>query len=143
MSDNNLLLQFVSEAHDGQYYAQDMPYIEHLKRVAENFETFSLLYMVALLHDIFEDTNYTFIDLMKVGISQRVINIVNELTRRYKEPYLEYIKRVKKHPNACAVKCADVIDNYEYTYKNMTATNEDKMLSLRKRYKKALKLLND
>lgn len=66
----------------------------------------------AYLHDVIEDTDITWAELKKAGISNRVCIIVMELTRREDETYEEYIRRVKDSSfEARQVKLADLTVN--------------------------------
>jgi (p)ppGpp synthase/HD superfamily hydrolase len=69
--------------------------------------------IVAVLHDVIEDTNYTLEDLRKVGYSQKILRSLDYLTRRDGEEYEEFIKRVKHNPLARKVKVADIEDNLD------------------------------
>lgn len=69
------------------------------------------LQIPAVLHDIVEDTSMTIERLQARGIDERDINIIEALTRRKGERYFDYIKRVKKNPQAVTIKLADMNDN--------------------------------
>ena len=56
--------------------------------------------IVAVLHDVIEDTKYTLEDLRKAGYSQKILQSLDYLTRRDGEEYEEFIKRVKRNPLA-------------------------------------------
>lgn len=89
------------------------PYINHPIRVAEAVERITgdkELVMVALLHDVVEDTDATFDDLAK-AFSPRVIEAVDALTRRYQESYRDFIARICLSADAWIVKRADILDN--------------------------------
>jgi (p)ppGpp synthase/HD superfamily hydrolase len=69
--------------------------------------------IVAVLHDVIEDTKYTLEDLRKAGYSQKILQSLDYLTRRDGEEYEEFIKRVKRNPLARKVKIADIEDNLD------------------------------
>ena len=69
--------------------------------------------IVALLHDVVEDTEYTLEDLRKAGYSQKILRSLDFLTKRDGEKYEEFIKRVKHNPLARKVKIADIEDNLD------------------------------
>jgi (p)ppGpp synthase/HD superfamily hydrolase len=69
--------------------------------------------IVALLHDVVEDTEYTVEDLRKAGYSQKILRSLNCLTKRDGEEYDQFIKRVKRNPLARKVKIADIEDNLD------------------------------
>ena len=67
--------------------------------------------IVAILHDVVEDSNTTLFDLKKVGFSEAIIEALDCLTKRANESYEDFIKRVKLNPLATRVKLLDLEDN--------------------------------
>ncbi len=51
--------------------------------------------IVALLHDVVEDTKYSIEDLRKAGYSEKILKAINHLTHARGEAYEQFIKRVK------------------------------------------------
>ncbi len=94
--------------------------------------------IVAVLHDLVEDTEYTFEKLNELGYSKEVIDALKCLTKRENEPYSDFIDRVKTNPVAITVKIADIKDNMDLT-RLSEVTNED--LQRLKKYHTAYKLL--
>lgn len=88
-------------------------YIGHLKRVSFPFDENSDEYIIALLHDLVEDTKFTFDDLKELGYSDFVIDTLRLLTREKGVDYMEYINRIAKSKNQSAmkVKLSDLCDN--------------------------------
>lgn len=88
-------------------------YIGHLKRVSFPFDENSDEYIIALLHDLVEDTKFTFDDLKELGYSDFVIDTLKLLTREKGVDYMEYINRIAKSKNKSAmkVKLSDLCDN--------------------------------
>ncbi len=95
-------------AHDGQTDKAGAPYIFHPIRVASTFSD-EILQVIAVLHDIVEDTEITLADL-DARFPRSVVNAIEALTRRDEETYKEFIDRVARNPNARLVKIADVRD---------------------------------
>ncbi len=95
-------------AHDGQTDKTGAPYIFHPIRVASTFSD-EILQVIAVLHDIVEDTEITLADL-DARFPRSVVNAIEALTRRDDETYKEFIDRVARNPNARLVKIADVRD---------------------------------
>ncbi len=95
-------------AHDGQTDKAGAPYIFHPIRVASTFSD-EILQVIAVLHDIVEDTEITLADL-DARFPRSVVNAIEALTRRDDETYKEFIDRVARNPNARLVKIADVRD---------------------------------
>jgi guanosine-3',5'-bis(diphosphate) 3'-pyrophosphohydrolase len=93
----------------------------------------------AVLHDIIEKSNCTLEDLKQQGFSSKIINTVDALSKRKGEDYSDYIKRVKKDPDAVKIKIADLEDNMDIkNTKELTQVDIEKM-NRRKKYYKELK----
>ena len=67
--------------------------------------------IVALLHDVVEDTDTTFEDLEK-EFPKEVIECLKLLTRT-NEDYFEYVKKIKNNPIAKKVKLIDLNHNLD------------------------------
>ena len=85
-------------AHMGQNDKFGIPYIFHPMHLAESMETEEEC-IVAILHDIVEDTDVTFENLEK-EFSSNVIEALKLLTHDKAVPYEEYILRIKENPIA-------------------------------------------
>lgn len=111
-------LNIATEAHKGQYRRDGKtPYIVHPIAVAMNFRS-PILKSIALLHDVIEDTDVTREDLLEQGIPEVVVDMVEVLTDREGEKYLDYILRVKKYIDTTSVKIADINHNYPTVHKS-------------------------
>jgi (p)ppGpp synthase/HD superfamily hydrolase len=99
-------------AHQGQIYPSPErdPYILHPLRVMPRLET-SLERLIAVLHDVVEDTTYTLDDLRRLGYPEEMIVVIDLLTRQAGEDYTVYIERLISHPTARRIKLADLEDN--------------------------------
>ena len=102
--------QLAREKHKLQTDKNGDPYILHPLRVAARVST-ETEKVVALLHDVLEDTDTTTDELVTCGVTQEQIQALQLLTHAKQEPYLTYLTRVKKNPLAMAVKLADLADN--------------------------------
>lgn len=69
--------------------------------------------IVAVLHDILEDTHTTAIELMSLGFSIDVVDAIQALTKKPGETRIEAAYRGLKNRIARAVKLADVADNMD------------------------------
>ena len=69
--------------------------------------------MVAVLHDVVEDTRISFQDLRKAGYPESVIKALDGLTRRKNESYEQFVERAKSNAVARKVKIADLEDNMD------------------------------
>ena len=97
-------------AHGNQRDKEGEPYFLHPINVAQNVVTRDEK-MVALLHDVLEDSSITEENLQAMGFSKEVISAVKALTRGRFQSYSEYIRQVRKNPLARKVKLADIQDN--------------------------------
>ena len=82
-------------AHRGQVDKGGKPYVLHLFRVTNRVET-EEEQIVAILHDVVEDTSITFEDLREMGFSQAVLDAIRAITHDPAVPYSEYIRIVKE-----------------------------------------------
>lgn len=98
-------------AHAGQKDKEGQPYVAHPLRLMENVRDPDAK-IVAVLHDVVEDTNTTEADLRGVGFSANVLAAVRCVTHDKQEPYADYVVRCKANPLARQVKLADLADNY-------------------------------
>lgn len=102
-------LKFIAKKHAGQKRRNGNPYIIHPIRVSQEVHS-DTEKVVALLHDVVEDTETTVEEISQV-FGHEVALAVEALTHRDDEPWLDYISRVKKNPIALVVKIADISDN--------------------------------
>jgi (p)ppGpp synthase/HD superfamily hydrolase len=100
------------EAHKGQKDRYGAPYIGHVLRVALAGRTEEER-IVGALHDLVEDTEWTFEDLRREGFSEAVLAAVECLTRREAENYEDFTQRVRTNPLAIRVKLNDLTDNMD------------------------------
>ena len=124
------------EAHKNQVDKSGVPYIYHPNHVAEQMDTENEC-IIALLHDVVEDTNVTFKQLEEV-FSKEIIDILKLLTREENIEYDEYIKRIKNNSIACKVKIADLTHNLDKTRLDFVTEVDVKR---NEKYKKALQIL--
>jgi (p)ppGpp synthase/HD superfamily hydrolase len=100
------------QAHQGQRDRYQSPYILHALRVMARVQTLPEK-IVAVLHDVVEDTPWTFQDLQAQGFPQEILAALDCLTKRPAEPYESLIARAALNPLACRVKVADLEDNMD------------------------------
>jgi (p)ppGpp synthase/HD superfamily hydrolase len=106
-----LALEFASFAHANQSDKAGKPYIEHVKRVSSHL-TDDNLKVIAYLHDVIEDTNFTAEDIQE-KFGHEISIDVQALTKREGETYADFIKRIAVNPRARKVKMADLQDNLD------------------------------
>jgi len=103
-------LQIAAQAHQGQKDKEGLPYILHPLRVMSHVEG-EEAQIVAVLHDVVEDTKVTLDDLRRAGFSEPVSAAVQCVTHRKDEPYADYVVGCKHNPIARQVKLGDLADN--------------------------------
>ena len=127
------------EAHKGQLDKGGNPYILHPLRVMMSVDL-ELEKIVAVLHDVVEDSNWTFEALLAEGFSNEVIEALKSVTKNSdNEDYDSFIQRAMQNPIGRKVKIADLRDNLDVT---RIAELGDKDLQRINKYKKALKILS-
>jgi len=107
-------IALAARAHDRQVDKSHRPYILHPVRVMLRVTGYTAQ-VIAVLHDVIEDTPITLDNLRGLHFPREVIEGVDILTRRDGEKYRDYILRVKTSGNqdAIAVKLADLADNMD------------------------------
>ena len=124
-------------AHINQKDRSGLPYILHPIHLAEQMDTEEEC-IVALLHDVVEDTDVTLEELEK-EFSKTVIDALKLLTHDKDTDYFEYIEKIKSNPLAVKVKLADLKHNSDETrLENITK----KDIARNKKYVKAIKMLS-
>lgn len=103
-------LRLCFEAHKDQVDKSGMPYVFHPFHLAEQM-TDENTTVVALLHDVVEDTAYTLDDLRAMGYPPQAVEALALMTHDDSVPYLDYVAAVKEDPIARAVKLADLRHN--------------------------------
>lgn len=100
------------EAHRGQQDKTGAPYILHPLSVMGRVEG-ETEKIVAVLHDVVEDTAWTLEKLKGEGIPGEVLTGLDGVTKREGESYEDFVKRSGSNPVARQVKLADLEDNMD------------------------------
>ena len=138
MSTLERAIEIATEAHRGQRDKAGEEYINHSLRVMAAGKT-SDEKIVGVLHDVVEDTDWTFDKLQAEGFSQHIIEALRCVTKLSEsEPYDRYIARVKTNPLAIRVKLNDLTDNMDIRRLPYLSDKDVKRL---KKYLKAYKQL--
>jgi len=90
------------EAHKGQKDLDGQPVILHPLSVGLKGETLDEK-IVGILHDVVEDSNFTFDDLEKMGASGDVLSALRILTHEKAMSYDEYVHRIVSSRNMLAI----------------------------------------
>jgi len=135
-------IELATRAHAGQVDKAGAPYIEHPLRVMKrlppgDFEG----RIVAVLHDVLEDTEVERADLEAAGFSAAVCDALRALTHRDGEPNRIYWARVADDPLARRVKLADIADNSDES--RLSKLPPDVAARLRAKYARAREALGD
>ena len=129
-----LAAQICIKYHYGQVDKAGNPYYLHPFAVASKCKGEKEI-IVALLHDILEDTDYPAMNIL-THFGQEIFDAIVTLTRGIDEKYSDYIKRVSENTLAKSVKKKDLEHNLEDRGFEIPQ-------SLKDRYIAALILLSD
>ena len=116
-----------------------IPYVFHPFHVAEQMQDEKST-IVALLHDVVEDTDYTLNDLRSMGFDDEVVEAISLLTHEDDVPYEDYLRRIKTNPLAKKVKIADIMHNSDQT---RLEDNDPRAEYWDKKYKKAMQIIEE
>ncbi|MFM6957811.1 MAG: guanosine-3',5'-bis(diphosphate) 3'-pyrophosphohydrolase [Acinetobacter sp.] len=105
-------IALAAQQHAGQVDKANAPYILHPLRVMLNVPTIEHK-IVAVLHDVLEDTETSTEDLRKLGFQQQIIDAILALTKKAGESRLQAAQRTVQNPIARVVKLADIADNMD------------------------------
>ncbi|MBA1200535.1 bifunctional (p)ppGpp synthetase/guanosine-3',5'-bis(diphosphate) 3'-pyrophosphohydrolase [Pseudomonas capeferrum] len=110
MSTLERAIAVATKAHEGQYDKGGAAYIQHPLRVMMRVSTPEQR-IVAVLHDVLEDTPTTLADLARAGFNLKILAALLALSRKREESYEDFVVRVGDDPLARIVKLADLADN--------------------------------
>ena len=103
-------IEIAARTHAGQTDKGGAPYILHplrvMLRVAPGAQQ-----IVAVLHDVVEDSDVTFEDLEREGFAAEVISGLRAVTKVEGESYEDFVARAARDPVGKAVKLADLMEN--------------------------------
>jgi guanosine-3',5'-bis(diphosphate) 3'-pyrophosphohydrolase len=128
-------------AHKNQLDKGGYPYIAHPIHLAEQMDN-EIAAIVALLHDVVEDTDWTMEDLEKEGFPPEVTDALKLLTHNDGSAYMDYVQRIADSNNMYAkqVKLADLRHNSDLS--RLSAV-DGKALARIEKYTKAIAILED
>lgn len=138
MVQKNLLgtaIAIAAEAFRDKVDKAGEPYMFHCIRVMMKQTTIKRK-ILAILHDVPEDTNVTFDDLIASGFGMDIIIPLKLLTHDHSEKtYEDYIRDISTNEDATAVKLADLEDNSQITrLKGLTKADFARMEKYHKSY---------
>lgn len=137
MSTLEKAIALAATQHAGQLDKGGQPYILHPLRLMLQFSN-PTLQIIAVLHDILEDTATTAEDLKALGFSVEIIQAIKALTKQTCESRLEAAKRTALNPLATQVKYVDALDNMNLSRINNPTARDFARLE---EYKEVLEIL--
>ena len=126
------------DAHKDQKDKSGLPYVFHPFHVAEQMPDEKTT-VVALLHDVIEDTSFTLQDLRERGFGQDVLDALALMTHDKSVPYMDYVAKLKGNPIARTVKLADLRHNSDLTRLDEI---DETALKRAEKYRAAVQLLS-
>lgn len=118
-----MALMLCFKAHKKQTDKSGLPYVFHPFHLAEQMHDEDTT-VVALLHDVVEDTPYTLRDLEKMGFSSTVVTALALMTHDKSMPYLDYVWKIRENSVARAVKQADLRHNSDLSRLDYVTEND-------------------
>ena len=133
-------IQIAVEAHAGVKDRGGKAYILHplsvMMRVESDAEK-----IVAVLHDVIEDTDWTFDDLNEEGFSQEIIDALESVTKTSdEEDYNQFVLRAQKNEIGRKVKIADIKENLDVTRLGHLTEKDTSRIN---KYKNVIRLLTE
>ena len=138
-------IEIARQAHAGQVDKGGADYIGHPLRVMEMGKTEEEK-IIGVLHDVIEDSDWTFEMLEEEGFSPKIIDALKCLTKLSEdEDYDHFIARVKSNRLAIKVKLCDLVDNLDSSrLENITDSDVNRFMKYMRAYKflkKAISML--
>lgn len=132
--------EIAESAHRGQVDKAGVEYINHPLTVAANVGENISAIIVALLHDVAEDTVLTTAELKeKIPLTDEEFHALELLTHDEKIPYLDYVAQIKSNELARTVKAADLKHNSDLSRIKNPAPKDFARVE---KYKAALRILD-
>lgn len=103
-------VEIAARAHAGVRDKQGHPYLLHPIRVMMGVEG-EPTQIVAVLHDVIEDTDFTIEDLRAEGFADEVLEALKLVTHASGQSYAEYVIACRQNELARRVKLSDLRDN--------------------------------
>lgn len=130
-------IAIAAQAHQEQRDKAGAPYILHPLRMMAHMSSEPEM-IVAVLHDLIEDTEWTLDQLRAEGFSADVLTAIECVTRREDESYAAFVERARGNELARSVKLADLEDNMDL---RRIAEVTDKDLERLRKYHRARQAL--
>jgi len=127
MSGLQRAIEISVSAHRNQTRKDGSPYVLHPLRLMMSVDS-TAEKIVAVLHDVVEDTDVTFEQLEEEGFPEQILDALRLLTHRPEVSYEDYISEIQHHPLARSVKLADLKDNSNVFETPELSTSDGKRL---------------
>jgi (p)ppGpp synthase/HD superfamily hydrolase len=129
-------IAITAKAFEDKYDKGGQSYVLHCLRVMNSVDGDEDVKCAAVMHDLIEDTDLYPSDLLSMGFSFKTVDLIFYLTHREGESYEEYIGFIKTHPEATAIKLADLEDNMNILrLKELGHTDLERIAKYHKSYK--------
>lgn len=125
------------EAQKDQLDRGGLPYVFHPFHLAEQMKDESTT-VVALLHDVVEDTDCCIEDIEAMGFGTNICDALRLLTHDKSVPYMDYVRRIKENPIAATVKLADLRHNSDMSRLNSVDEEDQERVE---KYREAIRIL--
>jgi (p)ppGpp synthase/HD superfamily hydrolase len=110
-----LAISITSKAFEKTLDKGGQPYILHCLRVMNNVQGDECVKCASVMHDLIEDTDWTFEQLTALGFSDKTIGLLHLLTHQKETSYDDYIKAISVSKEAVEIKKRDLEDNCNIT----------------------------
>jgi (p)ppGpp synthase/HD superfamily hydrolase len=130
-------IAIAAEAHQGQTDKGGAPYILHPLRVMLSLNSIEER-IAGVLHDVVEDSDWTFDALEQEGFSTTVIDALKSVTKLDGEAYEAFVMRASRNAIATQVKLADLTDNSDISRIGNPTEKDFKRLE---KYRRAMRTL--
>ena len=135
----NRAIELATEFHYGQMDKNGVDYINHPLAVMDGVSSAEAK-MVAVMHDLLEDTDLSLEDLKKENFSIEVLEALKLLNHKKGEAYMEYIQKISGNELAKEVKIADIKHNLDE--ERLKLLDEETIKRLKNKYNTALDFLS-
>ena len=132
-------LKLCFAAHKEQVDKSGLPYVFHPFHLAEQMPD-ELTTIVALLHDVVEDTDTTLDDLRELSFPVEAVEAIALMTHDKRVPYLDYVAKIKENPITRTVKLADLRHNSDVSRLDAVDAKAEERLE---KYRAAIRLLEE
>ena len=132
-------LKLCFEVHKEQIDKSGLPYVFHPFHLAEQMNDENSV-IVALLHDVVEDSEKTFEELEAMGFKHEIIDALKLLTHEEDVDYFEYVLKIKENELAKKVKLADLRHNSDTSRLDKITEKDSQRVH---KYRKAIEILEN